>query len=164
MVATFDDLTNGLKSPMWSVTAPATTQVRDESGQPTDQLISIPEDGDTKSADPESWMKESDYEKKTPVNKKPMMDLGGLGIRIFQVNIDGPGVMNFVDNKRVPSGEIWINATQPESENIRNEILWNVIYCFMVSRNNYDRNTAAKVANTVCNVSKQFDKRERSNG
>jgi hypothetical protein len=146
----FDDLTKGLKSPMWSTSTPATTQVRDESGKSTDQLLAVPEDGDTKSADPESWMKEDDYGSKPKINKKMLMRLPGLKMTIFTVAMpDNKSVVNFVDDDAVPVGEIWVNERLSDSPAIKPELIKSIIICYLVDQGGNALDNAHNIADTV---------------
>jgi hypothetical protein len=150
-MAMWDDLNKGLKSPMESVVTPATTQVRDEAGQPTDQLVSIPEDGDTKSADPQSWMTDKDMEKRTPHKKTTFMKLPGLGMEIFVVEMPTSRklVADFVDDDIVPPGEIWINKNFLGSQMQKKELLKKIMYTFFVWKAGRDRDSAKRMSESI---------------
>ena len=103
----YDEIRMELKQPMDSVSTPSTSYSRPESENPTDQLIWLPEDGDTKSADPESWVKDKDFQKHPKVKKTPLMALPALGVKVFEVEISsGQDILNYVDNNKIPIGEI----------------------------------------------------------
>jgi len=143
----YDELSMGLKPPFWSVMTPATTYVRPESENPTDQLVFLPEDGDTKQADPESWKTDKDFEKSIKVNKKLGLSLPRLGLKIFVVSFPNLGdeILNYVDNKRVPLGEIWVSNL----ERNKAKLLKTILYCFLVVKNNYTRDDAKRTADSI---------------
>lgn len=155
-----DDLTRNLSQPMWSASTPARTEVREDSGEkPLDQLQAVPPDGDTKSADPESWMTAKDINRHD-VKKKLLMSLGGLGMTVFvadEQEFDGKPILNFVDHDQVPSGEIWINSRLEESPGIRESLLRAIIYCFLVWRDEYDRDAAKRIADSIDGALKRVD-------
>jgi len=151
-MAAFDDLTKGLKFPMHSVSTPAVTQVREDGGKPTDQLLSIPEDGDTKSADPESWMKKEDFEAKgkKEKSKKLVMALGGLGMKVFEVGLDdGARIANFIDDDFVPPGEIWVDPMACRGSSVKDILLKDIIYCVLVQNGKKDRDSARRIVGVI---------------
>ena len=113
--------------------------------------MSIPEDGDTKSADPESWMSAKDFrdKDKSGVTKRLLLELPGVGISVFEVNIPGLGVVeNFIDSKDVPAGEVWVNRATADKGS-KEELLKAIIYCFLVEKDGYVRDEAQHIVDTI---------------
>ena len=164
----FDDLTSGLKFPMESVSTPSTSRVniRDEGGVSTDQMLSepgrLPEDGDTKSADPKSWMNGEGAGKSGPTDKKLLMSLGGLGMQVFESDLpEGKSVANFVDDNEIPIGEIWMSRSAKDTKGTKDELLNDIIYCYLVSRQEMSRDQAKKVADSIGKAMGLFSKTEK---
>ena len=162
-----DDLTSGLKFPMESVSTPSTSRanMRDEGGVSTDQMLSepgrLPADGDTKSADPKSWMK-GDEPGSGATEKKLVMPLGGLGMQVFEVGMPaGKLVANFVDDDTVPMGEIWISRSARKDASAKDVLLSDIIYCYLVSRQEMSRDQAKRVADSVCKAMGLFPDTEK---
>jgi len=149
-MAIFDDLERGLKSPMWSVMTPSSVQVRNEDGKSTEELLFIPEDGDTKSADPESWMTAKDYGGRVEVDKELLMNLPGLEMSVYLVDIPTKkSVLNFVDDEEVPVGEIWVNENTKHNSDVRSELLKNIILSYLVSKGGNALDDARHIVSSI---------------